>query len=45
MFFFQPCVATDPLPGDGIDNDCDGKNDEELENEEGKLLKKLYIKK
>nr|XP_022322146.1 uncharacterized protein LOC111123822 isoform X3 [Crassostrea virginica] len=25
-----PCNRTTPIPGDGIDNDCDGKIDEEL---------------
>lgn len=30
LFFLQPCKRTNPVPGDGIDNDCDGKIDEEL---------------
>ena len=24
------CIRTKPVPGDGIDNDCDGKIDEEV---------------
>jgi len=26
----QPCETTYPIHGDGIDNDCDGKIDEEI---------------
>lgn len=39
----QPCNRTTPIPGDGIDNDCDGKIDEELctaaNNQKGKNTK------
>jgi hypothetical protein len=28
--FLQACVKTPTVEGDGIDNDCDGKIDEEL---------------
>jgi len=33
---FQGCDFTPSLPGDGIDNDCDGKTDEELIDDYGK---------
>ena len=30
FFFLKQCRRTRSRPGDGIDNDCDGKIDEEL---------------
>ena len=30
MLLFKVCVPTPTVTGDGIDNDCDGKIDEEL---------------
>ena len=35
---FQPCVPSMPVPGDGIDNDCDGRIDEELEDSIGNIV-------
>ena len=30
-----PCVTSAPVEGDGLDNDCDGRIDEELANSLG----------
>lgn len=44
--FFQPCTVSTMAVGDGIDNDCDGKIDEELctlsNNYAGKLFRNTY---